>query len=475
MTKNIYLGTLFLLMVLAAGCKSLKIASLPFARTMPSAFPDSRDTASAASMSWRSFFEDRQLVDLIDTALANNWDMLIAIQRVHMYQADALLNKGAMKPYVKAVGATGVMKFGDYTMDGAGNATTPIYDGRMVPKDLQTYQLGLQASWEVDVWGRLKNKKRAAFYRFLSGAEGRNLVITNLISDVATAYYELAALDNQLDIINETITLQENALDIVKVQKEAAMTNELGVEQFEAQLLGLKGMRFETQQQIMETESRINMLLGRYPQSVLRNKTMFAGPLPARIRTGIPYALLQNRPDIRQAEAELVAARADVKAAKAAFYPSLSITGGVGYSAFLPGLLFAMPQSLAYNVLGSLAAPLINRSALQAEFDKANAQQLEALYNYQRAMTRGYTEVYVQVARIGNMQRVYDLKRDQVSTLTRSITTSSELFKTGRSNYLEVLITQQNALRARLEMVSARKDVFSSTVALYRALGGGWQ
>lgn len=456
-------------------CKTLQQPPPKDSRTMPHTFAGSTDTTSDATISWKAFFNDSYLTELIDTALANNWDLDIALQRIQMSRSNIRLTRGAMLPFLRGNAAAGITKFGDYTMDGAGNMTTPIYDGRIVPKDLQNYTVSLQTSWEVDLWGRLRNKKRAAYHRFLASIEGTNLVVTTLIADVATAYYELLALDNQLDIIEENIALQEKAVEVVRVQKRAAMTTELGVEWFEAQLLGLKSMRYETRQQITETESRINLLLGRYPQAIPRDKTRLTKALPPRVRTGIPSALLKNRPDIRHAEAELRATRADVKAAKAAFYPSLTITGGIGYEAFLTSVLFQTPQSLMYNVLGGLSAPLLNRSALTSELQRADASRHEAYYNYQKVVTTGFTEIYNQMSRISNLRQVYELKQQQAAKLTNSINISIELFNQGRSNYLEVLVTQQNAIKARLEVVDARKEIYRSTVNIYKALGGGWR
>jgi multidrug efflux system outer membrane protein len=398
-----------------------------------------------------------------------------ALQRIKVAQSNVLLSKGAMKPFLRGAAAANVTKYGDYTMDGAGNIGTRIYDGRFIPQDLQDYLVGLQASWEVDVWGKLRNKKKAAMNRFLASVEGRNLVTTGFVAEVATAYYELLSLDNQLDIVNETIKLQKDALEIVKVQKQAAMANELAVEQFEAQLLEFESMRQAALQDIVETESRLNLLLGRYPQTISRDKVLLSKSLPVQVRTGIPYALLQNRPDIRQAELELAATRADVKAAKAAFYPSLNITGNVGFEAFMPTVLFNTPQSLIYSILGGLTAPLLNRSLFKAELNRANAGQQEALYSYQKVVATGYTEVHVQMSKISILQKIYDLKVQQSSTLARSVETSSVLFKMGRSSYLEVLIAQQSALKSRLDLINARKEQFNSTVHIYRAIGGGWR
>lgn len=475
MNKLRYLWIFISASIIAVGCKTSQLPPNQPPSQMPTAAFAGKDTVSDATISWRQFFQDQNLVDLVDTALANNWDMRIALQRIKMAQSSVLLAKGALRPFLRGGAAAKVTKYGDYTMDGAGNMTTPIYDGRIVPKDLQDYLVGLQASWEVDVWGRLRNMKKSAMNRFLASVEGKNLVTTGLVAEVATAYYELLSLDNQLDIINETIKLQENALEVVKVQKQAAMTNRLAVEQFEAQLLEFQSMQQRTLQQIVEIEARLNMLLGRYPQTVGRDKQMLTRSLPASVRTGIPYALLQNRPDIRQAERELMATKADIKAAKAAFYPSFSITGGVGFEAFLPTILFNTPQSMIYNILGGLSAPLLNRSVYKAELNRANANQKEALYHYEKMVANGYTEVYVQMAKINNLQKIYSLKDRQAATLTKAIETSSELFKMGRSSYLEVLIAQQSALKSKLDLIDTRKDLFNSTVHIYRAIGGGWR
>lgn len=470
-----YLILILPVVVFVGGCNPAKEALHQRRISVPASFGNTTDTISDASVNWRDFFNDKYLSALIDTALANNYDLGIALQRIREASANVVLNKGAMKPYVKAIGATGINRYGDYTMDGAGNIGTRIYDGRFIPKDLPDYLLGLQTSWEIDLWGKLRNRKRASLHRFLATVEGKNLVITNIITQVANAYYDLLAYDKQLSIIDETISLQQNALEIVKVQKEAGMANLLAVEQFEAQLLALKSMRYETQRRILEQETTVNMLLGRFPQPVTRDTNFSMTLLPRHIKAGVPMKLLQLRPDIRDAEARLNASKADVKAARAAFYPSLNITGSAGVEAFLPKLLFNTPGSFIYGIAGGLTAPLLNRSLLKSDLIKADAASNEALLNYQKTITNGFTEVYLQMSLISNLRQSFDLKEEQVTTLVRSIETSSELFKTGRSSYLEILIAQQNALKARLELVDVRKSIFNTNVNIYKALGGGWQ
>lgn len=471
--KLIILTTIVTVMV--HGCKPLQSFQQSSIKPMPASFDNNRDTANTATINWRQFFSDKNLVNLIDTALVNNWDVQTAWQRIKMAESGILFAKSFLKLTVDAGAAVGLTRFGLYTMDGAGNKGTEIHNGKDIPVNLPDYFTGLQTSWEIDLWGKLKNSKKAAVARYLSSIEGRNLVLTELITEIASAYHELLSLDQNLKIINETITLQENALEIVKVQKEAAVVNELAVKQFEAQLLNIKGMRYETLQQIAETENRINFLTGRYPETVERDTSVLVNTLPPEVKTGIPATLLQNRPDIRQAEFELAATKADVLTARAAFYPSLNIDGSIGFQAFKAGLLFKTPESVAFGLLGSLSAPLINKAAIKAEFNRANAAQLEALYNYQKTIVNGYVEVYNEMQRLKNLQQVFELKTNEVNVLTQSIDISSELFRTARANYLEVLLTQQTALQARLELIETKKNQFLSTINIYKALGGGWR
>jgi len=469
-------AVLFLLSIglVLTNCKSTKETPQK-ALAVPDSYSSQKDSANTASINWKQFFSDTALERLIDTALVKNQDLLIALQRIEMARANVRMQKGAMLPTVNGAPTFGQSKYGLYTMDGAGNITTDITPGQIVPIHLPDYFLGLQTSWEVDIRGKLKNKKKAALAQYLASVEGRNWAITSLITEITTAYYELLALDNELDIVRETIVLQENALKVVTTQKSAGAANELAVEQFEAQMLNSKKLEIEILQLITETENRINFLGGSFPKSLNRNKSLFANGVPAQVKLGVPSDLLKNRPDIRQAEYELTASKANVKAARAAFYPSLNITGSLGFQAFNTAYLFTTPESGVYKLFGNLVAPLINRSAIKAEFNSAKASQLEALYSYQKTIINGYVEVYNEMVRVKNLELMFDLKSREVNVLTKSISTSSLLFQTGRANYLELLLTQRNALQSRLELVNVKKRQYNTVINLYKALGGGWR
>ncbi|RYG00542.1 MAG: TolC family protein, partial [Chitinophagaceae bacterium] len=306
------------------------------------------DTTNIADLKWRRFFTDQNLINLIDTAIVRNQELNITLQEIETANNDVLFRNGPLKPLVAARLGAGIEKVGRYTSQGAGDASTEIKPGKPVPEVIADYSPNIYASWEVDIWKKLRNSKKAAVSRYLASIEGKNFVLTNLVAEVANSYYELLALDNQLEIVKQNIALQQNALEVVKVQKQASKATELAVQKFQAEVLRTQSLEFDIVQDIKETENRINFLLARYPQDIPRDKAGFFGTVPAAVSSGLPSQLLANRPDIRQAELELAAAKLDVKVARAEFYPSLDITAMVGLQAFKPSYLVKLPESIFF-------------------------------------------------------------------------------------------------------------------------------
>ncbi len=461
--------------LLYTGCKTPALVQVPQAQTAPAAFTGVTDTASSAAVQWRSFFKDKYLQDLIDTALVNNQELEITLQEIEIARNEIRMRQGRLLPTVEAGGGIGVEKVGRYTSQGAGDASADITPGKGVPEWLPDYHFGAMASWEVDIWKKLRKAKQAAVDRYLATAEARNFVITNLVAEIASSYYELLGLDTQLDIVHQTIRLQQNALEIVKVQKEAAAATELAVKKFQAEVLSSQNLEYDILQKIKEKEYAINLLLGRYPQPIKRDTALFLTMTPAPVSAGIPSQLLQNRPDIRQAELELAASKLDVAVAKAEFYPSFNISGALGFQAFNPTYLVKLPESVLFSLAGDLAGPLINKSAIKAEYFSANARQIQALYNYERSILNAYIEVSTGLANNDNYTKMYELKAKEVDTLAASIEISNDLFKSARADYLEVLLTQRDALDARLELIETKLKQFNNITNIYRALGGGWK
>lgn len=460
-------------------CKPVQVSRQDTAFLLPEKLdnnaPLQSDSFALGKINRRSFFTDPLLQNLIDTALAGSFDIRIATLRIQQMQAGALAAKAPLHPTVQAAGTAGIRRFGLYTMDGAGNATTDITPGKLVPEHLPDFFIGAQAGWEIDLWGKLRSQNQAATARYLASIEGRNLVQTTLVAGIAEAYFNLQALDEQVKILDQYIELQQNALELVKAQKEAGAANELAVKQFENQLFDLRGERYELEQQIIENESIVNFLAGRFPQPVARTPFFLNQNLPAIAATGVPAQMLETRPDIRAAALELVASKADLNAARALFYPSLNMGAVIGTQAFRPDFLATKPASFMYNLAGGMMAPLVNKRAIQAEFNRADAYQLEALTNYHQTIVNAFTEAYNQVAFLKNLAVQFELKIEQTAIINRAVAVSDELFRSGRANYLDVLTAQQNGLETQLELVELRRRQWSATIGLYRALGGGWQ
>tara|TARA_R110000868_G_scaffold172577_1_gene408425 strand:+ start:4104 stop:5558 length:1455 start_codon:yes stop_codon:yes gene_type:complete len=432
------------------------------------------DTLNSAQVQWKDFFSDTKLSALIDTALVKNQELNIIIQQIDMAKNEVKARKGEYLPSVNLQAGAELEKVGKYTRNGAVEEHLDIKEGEEFPEPLSNFGIGAYASWEVDVWKKLRNSKKAAVFEYLSTIEGKNFMVTNLVSEVAESYYELVALDSQLAIIEQNLAIQQNALTMVKLQKTAARATELAVRRFEAEVLKNQSQKYEIHQQIVETENKINFLIGRSPQHILRDSEGFIEKEMNAIQAGIPSQLLQNRPDIRKAEYELAAAKLNVKVAKANFYPALGIRAGVGLEAFKPKFLTSTPESLLYSVVGDVVAPLINRNAIKAEYGNANSRQIQAVYEYEKAILNAYIEVANQLSNIDNLNKSYELKAGQVQALTESIDISIRLFQSARADYMEVLLTQRDALESSVELVETKKDQMLAKVEIYRALGGGW-
>lgn len=477
-----YKHFLCLLGMLTLGLSGCKIKQeIPQNRPLlpiPKQFTASADTSALSLPTLQTFFADSLLRQLIGEALNNNFDLQMALQRIEMARAGVRLTQGLGRPDLTAVVSAGGRKFGRYTIDGVGNFDTKFSNNldskqRIPDPFVPDYFVGGVSSWEIDLWGKLSSQKKAATARLLASEAGKNLVVTSLVADVASAYYQLLILDNELLFLEENIALQQSALDIVRVMKQSGEANQLGVELLNAQLLASTTLKVDVRQEIVELENRINFLLGRFPQPIARTAVPWERVIPPRLSATVPSRLLENRPDIKQAEYELLASNANLYAAKAAFYPSFNISAGLGVQAFRAMVLLS-PASVAYNALGSLTAPLLNRRQLAADLMASKAEQQMAYTQYQQRIVGSFTEVYNFLNLIDNTNEMYTLKAQEVDVLRQSINTSRELFRFGRATYLEVITAQKNALQAQIELINLKKRQFNAVIGLYRSLGGGW-
>jgi outer membrane protein TolC len=276
-------------------------------------------------------------------------------------------------------------------------------------------------------------------------------------------------------VLERNVKLQLDALEVVKIQKDAARVSQLAVQRFEAEVARTKSRRFELEQQRVQAENRINFLLGRFPQPIPRDAARLAEPVPVQADTGVPAQLLEHRPDVRRAQKDLEAAQLDVSVAKAAFFPSLSISAAVGYNSFNLTHLVATPESLLYNLAGNLVAPLLNRAGIEAQYRTANARQLQAVFVYEQTVLQAFTDVVNQLAQLENLSKTNALKAEQVATLNQAVEVSNVLFQSARADYMEVLLTRRDSLEAQLELIETQRRLQTAKVGLYQALGGGWR
>lgn len=462
----------------AQGCVSLKRGGLPVSDPpLPPKYPISESVKkNSALVGWREYFKDPNLNALIGTALDNNQELNILLQEIAVSKSEVLGRKGAIFPFLTFGGNAGLDKVGRYTRDGAveENVTNEIKPGGKIPSPLPNFTLGADFDWEVDIWRKLRNERDAAILRYLATQQGRNFMVTTIVAEIANSYYELLALDNQLAILQAMIKVQESALEAVRLQKAGARVTELAVKRFEAEVLKNKSRLYKIHQQIVVAENKLNYLAGRYPQRVKRSSTGFEHLLLTGIYSGLPAELLRNRPDVRQAEMELVASGLEVKAAAARFYPALNISAALGLQSFTLGSAFNAPASVIYGAAANVVAPLINRSAIKAAYNGATARQVGAIYKYQQTVLKAYIEVVNQVAQIRNYTQSFDIKSQQVQALYDSIDIAGQLFTNARAEYTEVLFTQRDALEAKLDLIELKQQQLSSFVKAYKALGGGY-
>jgi NodT family efflux transporter outer membrane factor (OMF) lipoprotein len=423
----------------------------------------------AAQKRYDEFFDDPQLRALIDEALENNQDLNIQLQELIIAQNEIAAIRGEYIPRLDGGVGVGLEKVGEHTTQGVSDAA------HGVPKNLADFRFGFKASWETDMWSSLRNARKAVKVRYAATLQERNFLVTEIVAEIANSYYDLVALDQQLEILDRNIAIQQDALEIVKLKKAAARDTELGVQRFQAEVLKNQGRRYNLEQARILVENRINYLVGRFPQPVARNAAALDRTVPETVATGLPSELLDNRPDVKAAQLRLEAAKLDTKSAKARFYPSLSLEAGVGYESFNIAHLVDTPQSLAYNLAGSLLAPLLNRAAIKADYRSANARQVQAVFEYERSILQAYTDVVNQLNAMSNLRQRYEQLSQQVEALKTAIDVSNVLYRSAHLDYYEVLMTRRDSLEAEMELVETKKQQMQALVSIYQALGGGWR
>jgi len=454
-----------ILIIAAAGCRVPTHVARPAGISLPVNYHVVPDTGKLAAKPWQQIFLDRYLQALIDSGLNNNLDLQMAMQRIEINRANYRQTQFPLRPAVDGTVNGGVEKLSQNSFNRVNNqGSEPITD----------IFVGLQSSWELDIWKKLRNRRAAAYARYLASQEAMHLMKTTLVAEIARLYYTLLTLDQELAIIQRNIDLQKSIVDIITIQKEGGRATELAVEQSRAQLLNTQSLGIGYRQQILQRENELSALLGRLPGKIARSTELPATALIARNTFGVPADLLLNRPDLLQAELELKAFEADLEAARAAYFPSVVISGYAGLNALNPLKLFD-PSSIAVGLFSGLTGPLFNRINIQSDYQRITAENREAFYNYQKTIINAYSEVMNNLNNIGNIEVQLGLMEEETRTLRNAVDISKDLYLAGYATYLEVIVAQENVLEAELEFINTKNRMYMSGIDLYRSLGGGWR
>lgn len=461
---------------------SMLLACVPAQQAIPSydtlpAFPAEASQVSgntSSAQKWQDWVVDEQLKALVQEAFDKNLEIKYLDQAIRMSDAEILARKGEYLPFVSLVAASDGARVGSYTRWGAVEHQLEILPGEENPEFLRNHQVGALASWEVDVWQKLRNEKRAAVQEWLATQEAKHMAQSAMLAEVTHLYYEICALDLQQQTMQATIAIQTDAMEIVKLLKANGREDQLAVLRYAAEVQKNKSILFHLNQQMAQALNMLSVILAQPSgQLQITSSGMVSLSVPS-VAAGLSSDLLGARPDIRKAERELQAARLDVKAARAAFYPQVSLRAGAGLEAFKTAYLQLSPEAMAYNLADDLIGPLVNRRGLKAHMRKANARQIQAALEYQQTILKGYGEVVTLLTKQDNMAQAMARQGEQVALLEEGVGVSKQLFQSARADYVEVLMTQREALEAKMEWIETKKEQWLTWMDLYVALGGGW-
>lgn len=425
----------------------------------------SNDTTTIANILWEDFFADTLLQSLIKEGLTNNHDMLIATQRIK--QAESA-NKMARAAYFPTVAISG--QFEQLRL----NSDAPTGNKQDFMKyHNETYSLGIISSWELDVWGKLKSQSKAKYAEMLNSYVGRNLVQTSLISNIASLYYSLLSLDEQLAITEEIITSMRNNLRTMEYMRESGLVNSAAVEQTRAALYRTITTLPELNSMIMQLENNICLLIGRKP-GIIERTTLEFQSIPEQLSIGIPLQMIAKRPDVQKAELDFRMAFELTNVAKANFYPTLILNSATfGYSSTNTISNFFKPENLFANMLAGVTQPIFNRREIKTKYEVSKAEQQITLLNFEKTVLNAGIEVsnilntyYTSISKI-------ETRNIQIESLHKSVFYTQELLRAGEATYLEVLSAQQGLLDARLSLTNDKLQQLQAYSDLYRTLGGG--
>ena len=471
--------------VIASSCKVGDRYSQPELR-LPGSYrgewlTDSSDTTHVSQLSWREFFNDSTLIALIDSGLLHNYDMRTALKNIEIASLNLRANKSEYLPRIDANIATINQQF--RSPDFYSSPSSKWYDqkGEEAPSYLFQYQSqyasGIQFSWELDIWGRIAQQQDMLKAGWLNSLENKTAIQTKLIADIASGYFNLLMLDAQIEVAKRNLRLNDSTLRIIKLQFDAGEITALALQQTESQRLLAASMIPGLEKEIAVQENSLRTLIGKMPDSIYRNRQLNDSLLSFNqmVSLGSPLDIIRYRPDIKQAELELITANAAMNIRQIMRYPQLSLSGVFGVNAMLPQNWFNIPGALLGGAVGELTAPIFRNKRLKTQYEVARIDREKAELALQERVMEAVAEVSNILVTVEKQKEQLSLAHSRVANSELAVKNASLLFKSGYATYLEVITAQSNALRSELDLVDIRQKQLNAYVALYRSLGGGWE
>lgn len=414
---------------------------------------------------YRSFFADEALRTLIDSAVVNNIDLQVALKNIDYARQSLNSARLGMLPTLN-IGVDGSL-------------SRPSDNGPQAKaepdKTTENYTASASASWEADIWGKIRSRKKSALASYLKTGEAARAVRTRLVADVADGYYNLLMLDAQLAMSRKNLALADTTLQMIRLQYDAGQLTSLAVQQQQASKQSIALAIPQLEQRTAVQENALSLLCGRMPATIFRDRSLFTLKVVDMIPAGIPSALLQNRPDVRAAELAVRAAHANMGEAKATLYPSLTITAEGGVNALRSSDWFTFPGSLFGFVQGALLQPIFQHGQLKAKYEQSKIERDQSELAFKQAVLKAVGEVSDALVAVEKVKSQELIAAERVATLQTAHSNSGMLFRSGMATYLEVIVAQTNALQAELALADIRRQHLAALAELYRSLGGGWR
>ena len=427
------------------------------------------DSQNIAGVPWKNFFANKDLLQLIDSTLANNFDMQVAVKNIEAAQLLVKQSRQNYLPEARLQASGSVNRPSDNSLSGL---SLSQFLGKPYVED---YSVNVTLSWEADIWGKIKNQQSKSLAGYLQTAEARKAIQSNLVATVAKSYFQLLMFDAQVAIAKKNLLLNDSILAILQMQYSAGQVTALALQQATAQRLAAKELIPQLERQIAVEENQLNVLSGVAPATIARSGSIYDSVYKAFITTGIPSALLANRPDVKARELDLMIANANTGIAKAAMYPSLgiSVTGGV--NSFLASNWFNVPASLFVSSIGGITQPIFQQGRLKTQYKLSTIEREKTIILFRQSVIRAAGEVSDALFKVEKIKEQLKIAQEKVMILQQGIGNAKMLFTNGMANYLEVITAQGNILQGELSLAQLQKEQSEAIIELYRSLGGGWQ